>query len=125
MLSAFMPKEENIEGLMTAVETLKAMANPKRLLILCHLGEGELRVTDLVEAVGLSQSALSQHLAKLREQKLVSTRREQQTIYYRLDSPEVSSLINTLHDLYCGDTMKPKSEEEGRASQRRRTAEAN
>ncbi|MDQ8204420.1 metalloregulator ArsR/SmtB family transcription factor [Pelagicoccus sp. SDUM812003] len=96
-----MPKEQEIEALMTAVDTLKAMANPKRLAILCRLGEGEVSVNELATEVQLSQSALSQHLAKLREQALVSTRREQQTIYYRLDSPEIETIIATLRKLYC------------------------
>lgn len=96
-----MPKQEEIEALMAAVDTLKAMANPKRLAILCRLGEGEVCVNDLSEEVGLSQSALSQHLAKLREQGLVSTRREQQTIFYRLDSHETETIIATLRKLYC------------------------
>lgn len=96
-----MPKEEELEALMAAVDTLKAMANPKRLAILCRLGEGEVSVNELSLEVELSQSALSQHLAKLREQGLVSTRREQQTIFYRLDSPEIETLIGTLRTLYC------------------------
>lgn len=96
-----MPSEDEIASLMRAVSTLKAMANPKRLAILCLLGEGEMNVNDLSIEVDLSQSALSQHLAKLRELHLVSTRREQQTIYYRLDSPEIATLIATLRKLYC------------------------
>ncbi len=96
-----MPTAQELESLMTAADTLKAMANPKRLAILCHLGEAEVSVNELSAAVDLSQSALSQHLAKLREQGLVATRREQQTIYYRLDSPEVETLIATLRKLYC------------------------
>lgn len=96
-----MPTAEEIESLMTAVDTLKALANPKRLAILCRLGESEVSVNELSVEVGLSQSALSQHLAKLREEGLVSTRREQQTIYYRLDSPEVETIIATLRRLYC------------------------
>ena len=96
-----MPNDTELDALMTAVDTLKAMANPKRLAILCRLGESEVSVNELSTEVGLSQSALSQHLAKLREQGLVSTRREQQTIFYRLDSPEVTTLIATLRKLYC------------------------
>ncbi|EDY82579.1 transcriptional regulator, ArsR family protein [Verrucomicrobiia bacterium DG1235] len=86
---------------MEAVDTLKAMANPKRLAILCRLGMGEVCVNDLSDEVELSQSALSQHLAKLRDQGIVSTRREQQTIYYKLDSPEIETLIATLRKIYC------------------------
>ena len=96
-----MPDPQQLEALMQAVDTLKAMANPKRLAILCRLGEGEVSVNELATEVELSQSALSQHLAKLRELSLVSTRREQQTIYYRLDSPEIVTLISTLRKLYC------------------------
>ncbi|MBC2605603.1 winged helix-turn-helix transcriptional regulator [Pelagicoccus albus] len=98
-----MPDPKQLASLLEAVDTLKAMANPKRLAILCRLGEGEVCVTDLCKEVELSQSALSQHLAKLREQKLVSTRRDQQTIYYHLDSPEIATLISTLRTLYCED----------------------
>ena len=96
-----MPKKNEMQALLTATETLKAMANPKRLAILCHIADRELRVTDLAAEVELSQSALSQHLAKLRDLRLVATRREQQTIYYRLDSPEIVTLIATLRKLYC------------------------
>ncbi|MDQ8185254.1 metalloregulator ArsR/SmtB family transcription factor [Pelagicoccus sp. SDUM812002] len=96
-----MPSDKEIASLMRAVGTLKAMANPKRLAILCRLGEGEVSVNDLSVEVDLSQSALSQHLAKLRDLALVSTRREQQTIYYHLDSPEIATLIATLRKLYC------------------------
>lgn len=96
-----MPDAQQIASLMRAVDTLKAMANPKRLAILCRLGEGEVSVGDLAAEVDLSQSALSQHLAKLREQQLVSTRREQQTIFYQLDSPEIETIIATLRKLYC------------------------
>nr|CAD30329.2 negative transacting factor [Rhizobium etli] len=65
-----------------AAALLSAMANPKRLLILCSLVKGEVAVGVLATQVGLSQSALSQHLSKLRAQKLVKTRRDAQTIYY-------------------------------------------
>jgi DNA-binding transcriptional ArsR family regulator len=81
---------------------LKAMANRHRLMILCQLHERELSVGVLQEAVGLSQSALSQHLARLRADDLVRTRREAQTIFYSIASPAVSRLIALLYDLYCG-----------------------
>ncbi|MAP93995.1 MAG: ArsR family transcriptional regulator [Ponticaulis sp.] len=85
----------------TASEFLKAMANSSRLLILCQIGEGELSVGELQELVGLSQSAMSQHLAKLREQKLVASRREAQTIYYRLSDPTVVEIISALARRFC------------------------
>ena len=85
-----------------AAQLLKAMANECRLLILCHLSvSGELSVGQLVEHIGLSQSALSQHLAKLREERLVATRKEAQTVYYRLCDPKAEQLLGLLHDLFC------------------------
>lgn len=85
-----------------AAAMLRAMANECRLLVLCHLSvSGELNVGQLADRVGLSQSALSQHLAKLREQGLVSTRKEAQTVYYRLCDPKAEELLALLHDLFC------------------------
>lgn len=80
---------------------LKAMSNERRLLILCHLSLGEKSVSELEELVGLSQSALSQHLARLRRDKLVSTRRSAQNIYYSLHGDEAKRVMTTLHDIYC------------------------
>lgn len=84
-----------------AAELLKAMANPQRLRVLCLLAEGERSVGEINAAVALSQSALSQHLAVLREQGLVSTRREAQSIRYALVDGPVARLIQALHDIYC------------------------
>lgn len=85
-----------------AVSLLKGMANECRLLVMCHLlVSGETSVGELAERVGLSQSALSQHLAKLREQGLVATRKEAQTVFYRLRDPKAERLIALLHHLYC------------------------
>jgi ArsR family transcriptional regulator, virulence genes transcriptional regulator len=83
-----------------AAELLGALANKKRLMIVCYLLEGEMSVNVLAEAVGLSQSALSQHLAKLRALGLVATRRKAQTIYYRAASNSVGAVIDTLHAIY-------------------------
>ncbi len=80
---------------------LKAMSNERRLLILCHLSLGEKSVGELEELVGLSQSALSQHLARLRRDKLVSTRRNAQNIYYSLHGDEAKRIMATLHEIYC------------------------
>ena len=80
---------------------LKAMSNQSRLLILCQLNEGEKSVGELERIVGLSQSALSQHLARLRRDKLVQTRREAQTIFYSLHGDEALRVIKTLYGLYC------------------------
>lgn len=81
---------------------LRALGNERRLMILCKLVEwGEANVTALAEAVGLSQSALSQHLAKMREEGIVAFRREAQTLWYRVADPRIESLFATLHDLFC------------------------
>ena len=84
-----------------AVALMKALANPHRLMILCELHKGEHSVGALQQAIGLGQSPLSQHLAKLRRDGLVTTRRESQTIYYSVADPGVTKLITVLHDLYC------------------------
>lgn len=85
-----------------AVSLLKAMSNENRLLVLCHLSvSGELSVGELTQRVGLSQSALSQHLAKLREEGMVATRKEAQTVHYRLCDPKAEQLLLVLHDLFC------------------------
>lgn len=82
---------------------LKAMSNKRRLLILCHLSDGERSVGELCSLIGLSQSALSQHLAKLRHDDLVKTRRSAQSVYYSITPGEVESILSTLHRLYCAD----------------------
>jgi ArsR family transcriptional regulator, virulence genes transcriptional regulator len=85
----------------SAANMLKHLANPSRLMVLCELGQGERSVGELESVVGLSQSALSQHLAKLRAAKLVRTRRQAQTIYYSLADAGVTKIIGALYDLYC------------------------
>lgn len=85
-----------------ASDLLKSMSNQHRLMILCQLLDQELRVGDLEKRIGLSQSALSQHLARLRRDGLVKTRREAQTIFYSLQGGNASSVIDVLYGLYCG-----------------------
>ena len=87
-----------------AVNLLKGLANESRLMIMCVLAEGEVSVGQLNTRIKLSQSALSQHLAVLRDQGLVKTRRESQTIYYRLAETPAMSVIELLHDVYCETT---------------------
>jgi ArsR family transcriptional regulator len=83
-------------------DVLRALANERRLMILCKLVEwGEATVGSLVEAVGLSQSALSQHLAKMREEGIVTYRRESQTLWYRIADPRTETLLGHLQQLYC------------------------
>jgi ArsR family transcriptional regulator len=83
-------------------DILRAISNERRLLILCKLVErGEASVNALAAEVGLSQSALSQHLAKMRDEGLVTFRRESQTLWYRIADPRIEQLFGTLHDLFC------------------------
>ncbi|MDJ0922177.1 MAG: metalloregulator ArsR/SmtB family transcription factor [Henriciella sp.] len=88
-----------------AASLLKAMANPHRLMILCRLGASEASVGELQADSGLSQSALSQHLAVLRARDLVDTRREAQTIHYRLSDPAAHQVIETLMKIYCPEML--------------------
>ena len=80
---------------------LKQLANAKRLMILCNLVGGEKSVGELAEIVGLSSSALSQHLAKMREAELVSAEKRGQMVYYRISSMEAQALLSTLYLIYC------------------------
>ncbi|MEA5445608.1 metalloregulator ArsR/SmtB family transcription factor [Gammaproteobacteria bacterium AB-CW1] len=84
-----------------AARVLKALANSNRLMVLCALVEGERSVGEINEKVPLSQSALSQHLARFRREGLVATRRESQTIYYRIADDKVLELMGKLYELYC------------------------
>ncbi|MDX1605320.1 MAG: metalloregulator ArsR/SmtB family transcription factor [Candidatus Competibacterales bacterium] len=84
-----------------ASELLKALSNEHRLLILCNLSQGEKSVGELQQVIDLSQSALSQHLARLRQDRLVKTRRQAQTIYYSLRGEAASRIIAVLYELYC------------------------
>ncbi len=84
-----------------AAQLLTAMANPKRLLILCNLLDQERSVSELSRLVALEQSPLSQHLSKLRALGLVKTRRDGQAIFYRLASEPVTRVLTTLYDIYC------------------------
>ena len=85
-----------------AAGLMKALGNESRLMILCVLAEGERSVSDLNTIVPLSQSALSQQLARLRQQGLVKTRRESQTIFYSLADGPADRIITLLHEIYCG-----------------------
>ena len=84
-----------------AAKLMKALANGSRLMILCYLDGKELSVTELNEHLELSQSALSQHLAVLRRDGLVKTRRDSQTIFYSLEGDRAQRIITTLHGMYC------------------------
>lgn len=91
-------------------ELLKTLGNQRRLMVLCKLVEhGELSVGDLASQVNLSQSALSQHLAKMRQEGLIAFRRDRQTLWYRIADHRLGALLATLYDLYC-KTLVPHQE---------------
>lgn len=96
-----MPYTSLLQTAGRASRLLKAMGNERRLIVLCHLSEREHSVSELCRLVGLSQSALSQHLAKLRRDRLVKTRRSAQTVYYSVASPEVAPLLRSLSQLFA------------------------
>ena len=89
------------ENAQQGASLLKVMSNEWRLLILCHLATGERSVGELEEILGIGQSALSQHLAILRREKLVKTRRNAQSVFYALDSDDVEAIMGTLYECFC------------------------
>ena len=99
-----------LEGASEAADFLKSVANENRLLILCYLSEGEISVSELEMALGLRQPTLSQQLARLRNDNLVTTRRDGKTIYYSLASEEVGKLLELMYSLFCSDEAKAARE---------------
>ncbi len=89
-----------------ACDLLKAMANEWRLMILCQLSEGEKTVSELQSILGLSQSALSQHLAVLRREKIVRSRKHAQSVSYSLSGKDATKVMETLHDVFCGNVQE-------------------
>ncbi len=85
----------------SAAAMMAALSHEARLRVLCDLVEGERMAGELVERSGLSQSALSQHLGKLREEGLVATRREGVSIFYRIANPDAARILGVLHEIYC------------------------
>lgn len=93
-----------------AVELLKAMANEWRLMILCQLADGEKTVSELQNVLGLSQSALSQHLAVLRRERIVSSRKHAQSVSYSLAGKDAPKVMQALHEVFC-ESRGVKSDE--------------
>lgn len=91
-----------------ACALMKVLSNPDRLLVLCELAQGERNVGELEQASGITQPTLSQQLAVLREEGLVTTRREGKNIYYRLDSPQAVAVMKVLYDQYCAAAHLPR-----------------
>jgi len=100
----FQTLPDDFTGHIEASSLLKAMSNEARLMILCRLCEHEMKVSELEGIIGLSQSAISQHLAVLRDNKLVSSRREGQSMYYSLNGKEPRAIIEVLYKIYAGDS---------------------
>jgi ArsR family transcriptional regulator len=84
-----------------ACELMKPLGHRDRLMVLCHLSSGEKSVGELAGLLEIPQSPLSQHLARMRKESLVKTRREAQTIYYSIASEEAARIVGLMHELYC------------------------
>lgn len=97
-MGKFAEMEDNVGD---ASELLKAMASPHRLMVLCLLADGEHSVGELTEELGLRQATVSQHLARLRQEGLVTTRRDAQTIYYSIADKAAAAIVRILHKTYC------------------------
>lgn len=93
-------KQEHIEQ---AARALKAMSHPLRLKILCVIGSGEVSVQDIVEAVGTSQSNISQHLAILRDKNVLRARKDANRVYYRVSDERTLQLIGMMREVFCGE----------------------
>ncbi len=90
--------EKNVE---TASQLLKAIGSPTRLMLLCALADGEKSVSELTDALGLRQAMVSQHLARLRQEGLVATRREAQSVYYQIADETAEEIVQILYRRYC------------------------
>lgn len=98
MSKKLIDKEEDI---LLAAESMKAMAHPLRLKILCVLAAGELSVQDIVEQVGTTQSNISQHLAILRDKDILTTSKDANRVYYRINDPRTVKLVGMMRDVFC------------------------
>lgn len=107
MSVATLELEDMRQAAVQACSLMKVLANPDRLMILCQLSQGEKRVGELEELLGIVQPTLSQQLTVLRDERLVSTRREGKNIYYALDSPKALAVIETLYQQFCSAPCKP------------------
>ena len=94
---------------MQASELMKLLGHPHRLMILCELNLGECSVGELSEKIGIAQSPLSQHLARMRHEGVVISRREAQTVYYSLEGEEVAAVISLLYELYCDPSNRKEA----------------
>lgn len=98
LINDLMVREEDVQ---VASRALKAISHPLRLKILCILGENEVSVQDIVEYVGTSQSNISQHLAILRDKEILTSRKEANRVFYRVEDPRILKLILMMQDVFC------------------------
>ncbi|MBT4522558.1 MAG: winged helix-turn-helix transcriptional regulator [Halieaceae bacterium] len=98
-----MDLEKMQQSAKTATDMLKLLGHPDRLMVLCQLKTGEQSVGKLSNSLGIKQSPLSQHLARMRHEGVVESRREAQTIYYSLAGEKVEKIVSVLYELYCDD----------------------
>lgn len=104
MNTQHVPPEMMAQNASAAAELLRILANEHRLMVLCHLLDREMNVSELLDVIPLSQSALSQHLSKLREHGIVETRREGLMVHYRIADPAAGQVIQTLAGIFCPET---------------------
>ncbi|MDR1425283.1 MAG: metalloregulator ArsR/SmtB family transcription factor [Azoarcus sp.] len=95
--------DDHGEQIETAARALKAIAHPLRLRILCMLGDSEICVRNIVDAVGTTQSNISQHLAILREKGVLSTRKDANRVFYRISDPRTLQLVSMMREVFCGE----------------------
>lgn len=102
MLNKKLMKQEDFQAhVADAAKLMRVLANERRLEILCKLQDGEVSVGELQKQLSLSQSALSQHLALLRDENIVTTRRAAQSVFYRITDPAAVKIISTLAEIFC------------------------
>lgn len=102
--------DDMIGHIRDATGFLKALAHEGRLMMLCHLATGEKTVTEFEVLLSMRQPAVSQQLMRLRSDGLVTTRREGKSIYYAIADPRIATMVNALHDMFCGDDKRPITE---------------
>lgn len=92
----------------TVARFLKGLANPHRIIVLCNLMQGERSVSELIEITGISQTSMSQHLSKLKEEGIVGFRREHRTLHYKITNPDVLRVMSLLYEMYCQELIEPE-----------------
>lgn len=104
-----MAMDEMQERALEVSEFMKCFSSPHRLLIMCQLVQGERNVSELIEATGLAQTSMSQHLGKLKDQGLIDFRRDHRTLYYSITDPNALRVMEALYEMYCKDVSQASS----------------